>query len=193
MTLKNLLHNRWANFKQSWHETSLGEGNSSLFKWRAKTLKGRLLRNSEKTLSKIKKTLLLQNPWADFNQTCHKAYMSEDTQGFTNQDHSILKKRITGFLLSLSMLWYNLKCVYWFQMVPLMSDVAHGPLVSNFVFDVMMVSLSCWIYHCRVFLYQPAMWSTSLLFSPLKFNISTCISISCHICRHMLFMMDTLI
>ena len=30
-----LLQNHWANFNQTWHKTSLGEGNSSLFKWRA--------------------------------------------------------------------------------------------------------------------------------------------------------------
>ena len=27
-----LLQNHWANFNQTWHKTSLGEGNSSLFK-----------------------------------------------------------------------------------------------------------------------------------------------------------------
>ena len=29
-----LLQNYWANFNQTWHKASLGEGNSSLFKWR---------------------------------------------------------------------------------------------------------------------------------------------------------------
>ena len=34
--LKNLLlQNHWANFNQTWHKASLGEGNSSLFYWRA--------------------------------------------------------------------------------------------------------------------------------------------------------------
>ena len=33
---KNLLfQNYWANFNQTWHKASLGDGNSSLFKWRA--------------------------------------------------------------------------------------------------------------------------------------------------------------
>ena len=33
--LKNLLlYNSWANFNLSWHKASLGEMNSSLFKWR---------------------------------------------------------------------------------------------------------------------------------------------------------------
>ena len=33
--LKNLLlQNHWANFIQTWHKASLGEGDSSLFKWR---------------------------------------------------------------------------------------------------------------------------------------------------------------
>ena len=30
-----LLKNHWANFNQTWHKASLGEGDSSLFKWRA--------------------------------------------------------------------------------------------------------------------------------------------------------------
>jgi hypothetical protein len=29
-----LLHNHWANFNQTWHKSSLGEGDSSLFKGR---------------------------------------------------------------------------------------------------------------------------------------------------------------
>ena len=34
--LKNLLlQNHWANFNQTWHKTSLGEWDSSLFKWRS--------------------------------------------------------------------------------------------------------------------------------------------------------------
>ena len=30
-----LLKNHWANFNQTWHKASFGEGDSSLFKWRA--------------------------------------------------------------------------------------------------------------------------------------------------------------
>ena len=30
---KNLLQNHWTNFNQTWHNSSLGEGNSSLIKW----------------------------------------------------------------------------------------------------------------------------------------------------------------
>ena len=30
-----LLQNNWANFNQTWHNSSLGEGESSFFKWRA--------------------------------------------------------------------------------------------------------------------------------------------------------------
>ena len=37
-----LLQNNWANFNQTWHNPSLGEGDSGLFKWRALSLsKGR--------------------------------------------------------------------------------------------------------------------------------------------------------
>ena len=30
-----LLKNHWANFNQTWHKASLGDGDSNLFKWRA--------------------------------------------------------------------------------------------------------------------------------------------------------------
>ena len=33
-TFENLLHNYWANFNQTCPKTSLGEGNSNIFKWR---------------------------------------------------------------------------------------------------------------------------------------------------------------
>ena len=32
--LKNLRQNHWANFNQTWHDASLGEGDFTLFKWR---------------------------------------------------------------------------------------------------------------------------------------------------------------
>jgi hypothetical protein len=35
---KNLLQNQQANFNQTWHESSLGKGNSKLFKCKANTL-----------------------------------------------------------------------------------------------------------------------------------------------------------
>ena len=39
-----LLKNHWTNFNQTWHNTFLGEGDSSLFKWRALLLsKGRYI------------------------------------------------------------------------------------------------------------------------------------------------------
>jgi hypothetical protein len=31
-SFKNLLQNHWANFNQTWNKSSLGEGDSSLFK-----------------------------------------------------------------------------------------------------------------------------------------------------------------
>jgi hypothetical protein len=32
-----LLQNHWANFNQTWHKSSLGEGDSKIFKWRGLT------------------------------------------------------------------------------------------------------------------------------------------------------------
>ena len=62
-----LLQNHWTNFNQTWHNASLGEGDSSLFKWRAQPFsKGRWLRNIKNTLTKSKNPLL-PNGWANFN------------------------------------------------------------------------------------------------------------------------------
>ena len=56
-----LLKYHWTNFNQTWHTASLGDDDSSLFNWRALPYsKGRLLRNSENTLTNFK-NLLLQN------------------------------------------------------------------------------------------------------------------------------------
>ena len=52
-----LFQKHWAKFKQTWHKASLGEGESSLFKWRAPPFsKGRSLWNSENILTKLKKS-----------------------------------------------------------------------------------------------------------------------------------------
>ena len=89
--LKNLLlQNHWANFNQNWHNTLLGEGDSILFKWRPRPFRrGDNLKNSEKTLTKLK-NLLLQNHWANFNQTWHNALLGE-------WDSSLFKWRACPF------------------------------------------------------------------------------------------------
>ena len=48
----------------------------------------------------------------------------KETQGFTNKNHSILKKKIMFFLSSPIVLWYNHR-VYWIKLVSHVSDVAH--------------------------------------------------------------------
>ena len=59
-----LLQNHWANFNQTWHKASLGEGDSSLFTWRATFFsKGRWMWNNENILMKFYN--LLQNHWAN--------------------------------------------------------------------------------------------------------------------------------
>ena len=52
------------------------------------------------------KHLFLKNHRANFNQTWQKASL-KGTQGFTNMDHLIIKKEMTGFLLCKSTLWFN--------------------------------------------------------------------------------------
>ena len=73
---KSLDQNHRAIFNQTWHSAALGEGNSSLFKWRAPPFsQWRWLRNSENTLTKLKN--LLQNHWVYLNQTWHNAFSCE--------------------------------------------------------------------------------------------------------------------
>ena len=70
-----LLHNQWANFKQTWQKASVGGEDSSLFNWRIPPFSKR---NSETTLTNLKENLLLKNKWANFNQTWNKASLSEE-------------------------------------------------------------------------------------------------------------------
>ena len=85
-----LLQNHIANFIRTWHKVSLGEGDLILCKWRATPFsKGRLLWNIKSTLRTFK-NLLLQNHWAIFDQTRHKASSGED-------DSSLFKWRVMPF------------------------------------------------------------------------------------------------
>ena len=68
LCVRLLLKNHWANFNQTWHIASLRKGGSSLFKWRATSFSKGRLRKSENTSTKFE-NLLLENYWANFNQT----------------------------------------------------------------------------------------------------------------------------
>ena len=77
-----LLQNHWVNFNQTWHKAPLGEGDSSLFKWRALPFsKGRWLGNNKNTLTKFKKIfsrttipisskLGTKHPWVKVIKVC---------------------------------------------------------------------------------------------------------------------------
>ena len=84
-----LLQNHWANFNQIWFKASLGEGDSVLFKRRARPFP----RGDNYEIVKIhwqKPPKLLQNRWANFNQTWHKAFFGEGNS-------NLFKWRITSF------------------------------------------------------------------------------------------------
>ena len=76
------LQSHWVNYSQTWHRASLGEGDSSSFKWRATSFpKGRQLRNSKNVLTKFKN--LPQNHLANFNQqTWHKTSFAKGKINF---------------------------------------------------------------------------------------------------------------
>ena len=64
------------------------------------------------------KKFLLQNHGINFHQTWFKASLVEETQDFTNMDHSILKKEINVFFISsqcFDIIIALLKYLYWFK------------------------------------------------------------------------------
>ena len=92
-----LLMNHWTNFNQTCHKAVLGEGDSSLFKWRAPPFsKGRYLWYSENTLMKFK-NLFSRTTGPISTKLGTKHYWVKGTQGFVNKDQSILKKEIIYF------------------------------------------------------------------------------------------------
>ena len=82
-----LLRNQKAIFNKTWHKTSLGEVDSSLFKWRATPFSKE---NHNKTAEKpnsLEILNLLQNQLANFNQTWYKASFSwiNEIQVYSNK------------------------------------------------------------------------------------------------------------
>ena len=141
-----LLKNHYANFNQTWHKASLGEGDSSLFKWRAPPFsKGR---NSENTLTKLKNLLL--NHWANFNQTWHKASLGEWDSILFKEEPFNSHKDNNGFFSSLK--WYNHMCLLIWTVF---SDERRDPWASclSFVFFWLWFQIflcyiqkgSCWL------------------------------------------------
>ena len=65
---KPFLQNCWANFNQTWHKSTVGEGNSSLFKWRPPSLsKGEIITKLRKYIDKFYK---LNQTWVKGIQVC---------------------------------------------------------------------------------------------------------------------------
>ena len=75
--------NHLANFNQTWHNSSLGEGGSILFKWMAPPfLQGEIIINCKNTyIDKLKKNIL-QNRWTYFNQTWQKSSLGAGDSKF---------------------------------------------------------------------------------------------------------------
>ena len=93
----------------------MGEGDSSLFKWRTVFLSmGRWLGNSKNTLLKFK-NLLLQNHWANFNQIWLKASLVKGLKVLQIRIFRLLKRRWWVFF-SKSTLLYN----YSFELMGLL-------------------------------------------------------------------------
>ena len=76
------------------------------------------------------KNLLLQNHCANFNQILHKSILDE---GDSNEELFNSQIVINGFFPSLNQCYDKIICVYWFEPFSQVSDVAHGPLVLQFL------------------------------------------------------------
>ena len=85
-------------FQQTRHTVFLGEGKSSLFKWRVTSLpKVRQLLNSKKIFTTELLKNLLQKHWANFNETSHKHHrvlwiQMKDQVIFKQGDIHVIKK-----------------------------------------------------------------------------------------------------
>ena len=96
--------------------------------------KGRYLWNSGNTLLKFK-NLLLQSPTRSISTRLGTTHpLVKVTKGFTIRTIQLSKRRWWDFfspnqhydiIIALS------KCVYWFELVSQVSNVAHGPLVQT--------------------------------------------------------------
>ena len=116
------------NFNQTWHKTSLDKGNSNCSNEGPRPFQKRdnyeivkvhwrnLRIFFSRTTRPISTKLGTKGPWV------------KGIQGITNIEHSILQKEIWFFSISnhrYDMTIPLLKCVYWFELVSQVSDVAH--------------------------------------------------------------------
>ena len=89
------------------------------------------------------KNLLLQNHGSNFNETWHKASFGEGDSRLTStkKDLSVVKTKMIGFFFSPNQRYDTIialsRCVYWFNLISQVSDVAYGPLFFLFFFK-------CW-------------------------------------------------
>ena len=88
------LQNYRANFNQTWHIASLGEGDSNLFKWikGPAFFQGEMIKNNEKSLTKLKNLLLqttkpistildTMHPWVKGIQVCSNEWPNPFPRG----------------------------------------------------------------------------------------------------------------
>ena len=111
-------HNQWANFNQTFHKASLGEGiQISSNKGHSHFQGGDNYEIAKKNWQNLKIFLRTTKPISTKLGTMHLWWRRKRGWSFSspNQRYEIIT--------ALS------KCVYWFKQVSQVSDVAHGPLV----------------------------------------------------------------
>ena len=98
MKLKNLLlQNHWAHFNQTWHKASLGEGDSSLFKWKVQPFSKGIINEIAKihwliwkiifsrTTVPISTKLDTKHPWVKGIQVCSNERFRPLSKGIINE------------------------------------------------------------------------------------------------------------
>ena len=124
----------WAISNQTWQKASLLKGDSSLFKYRAICP---FPRGDNYEKAKIHwwnlKIFFSRTTGPSSTKHCTKHPLMKETQGFTNKDHSLIKKEMIFFSSSPSQCYDMIialsKYFYWFKLVSQVSDVAYVPLV----------------------------------------------------------------
>ena len=129
---KLLLQNHWANFDQSCHNASLGELDSSLFKWKGPALfQGEIITKLAKIHYRNLKILVSRTTWPISTKIGTKHPWMKRIQVCFNEE-PINSHRVNNVFdfPSLNQRHDIIICVYCLELFSQMSDVAHGPLVN---------------------------------------------------------------
>ena len=124
-----LFQNHWANFNQTWHKASLGEGDLSLFKWGPHPFPRGDNYEITKIRWKIKKIIFSRTTGPILTKLGTKHPWVKGIHVCSNEEPFNSHKDNDGFFSSLNQCYDIIICVKWFELFYQVNYVAHGPLV----------------------------------------------------------------